>query len=98
MGKSSLASNMKIRTSIVLVLVFYLVMLIAGAALGVFSLRAGNGSLESIVFNQRGGAALAEAVNVYRDVRDALDRAESARLSGTAAEANARLDEGRRHF
>jgi methyl-accepting chemotaxis protein-1 (serine sensor receptor) len=98
MGKSSLASNMKIRTSIVLVLVFYLVMLIAGAALGVLSLRAGNGSLESIVFNQRGGAALAEAVNVYRDVRDALDRAESARLSGTAAEANARLDEGRRHF
>ncbi len=98
MRKSSLASNMKIRTSIVLVLVFYLVMLIAGAALGVLSLRAGNGSLESIVQNQRGSAALAESVNVYRDARSALDRAATARVYGTVAQVNALLDEGRRQY
>lgn len=98
MRKSSLALNMKIRTSIVLVLVFYLVMLIAGAALGVLSLRAGNGSLESIVQNQRGAAALTEAVNVYRDVRGVLDRAAVARVFGTVGEVNALLDEGRRQY
>lgn len=98
MRKSSLASNMKIRTSIILVLVFYLIMLIAGAALGVLSLRAGNGSLESIVHNQRGGAALAQSLNAYRDARSALDRAAAARVFGTAAQVDALLVEGRGHF
>lgn len=98
MRKLSLASNMKIRTSIILILVFYLIMLIAGAALGVLSLRAGNMSLESIVDNQRGGAALAQSVNVYRDVRSTLERAAAARVFGTASEVEALLNEGRRHF
>src|SRR5690606_40073560 len=97
MRKLSLASNIKIRTSIILVLVFYLIMLIAGAALGVLSLRAGNMSLESSVDNQRGGAALAQSVNVYRDVRSTLARAAAARVFGTATEVEALPNEGRRH-
>lgn len=78
MRKTSLASNMKIRTSIILVLVFYLIMLIAGAALGVLSLRLGNVSLESIVQNQRAGASLSTAVEGYRNVQSSLTRAVTA--------------------
>lgn len=95
MRKSSLANNMKIRTSIILVLVFYLLMLIAGAALGVLSLRAGNISLDSIVQNQRAGAALSQAVDGYRNVQAALSRAAYARIFGTANEVESELKQGR---
>jgi len=98
MQKTSLASNMKIRSSIILVLVFYLIMLIAGAALGVLSLRAGNMSVDSIVQNQRAGAALSQAVDGYRNVQSALTRAAAARVLGTASEVNTLLQEGRRHY
>ena len=89
---------MKIRTSIVLVLVFYLIMLIAGAALGVLSLRAGNSSLEYIVQNQRAGASLAQSIDGYRNVQQALARAAAARVFGTANEVEAILSEGRAHL
>ena len=95
MLKRSLASNMKIRTSIILVLVFYLIMLIAGAALGVLSLRSSTGSLDDIVQNQRAGAALAQAIDGYRNVQTTLARAASARVSGTASDVDALLKEGR---
>lgn len=98
MLKRSLASNMKIRTSIVLVLVFYLIMLIAGAALGVLSLGAGNSSLEYIVQNQRAGASLAQSIDGYRNVQQALARAAAARVFGTASEVEAILSEGRAHL
>ncbi|HZH57241.1 MAG TPA: methyl-accepting chemotaxis protein [Burkholderiaceae bacterium] len=98
MLKTSLASNMKIRTSIILVLVFYLIMLIAGAALGVLSLRAGNISLEYIVQNQRAGAALAQAIDGYRNVQASLGRAAGARVFGTASEVDAQLSEGHTHL
>jgi methyl-accepting chemotaxis protein-1 (serine sensor receptor) len=93
MRKTSLVSNMKIRTSIILVLVFYLIMLIAGAALGVLSLRWANGSLESIVQNQRAGASLSQAMDGYRNVQVALNRAAAARTAG--ADADTWLAEGR---
>lgn len=97
MRKTSLASNMKIRTSIILVLVFYLLMLIAGAALGVLSLRAGNMSLDSIVQNQRAGAALAQAVDGYRNIQSSLTRAANARVFGTISDVESELREGRGH-
>lgn len=97
MRKSSLASNMKIRTSIILVLVFYLIMLIAGAALGVLSLREGNKALDSIVQAQRGGAALTQAANAYRDARDSLDRAAAALYLGNRSEVAGHLRQGRGH-
>jgi len=95
MRKTLLASNMKIRTSIILVLLFYLIMLIAGAALGVLSLRASTGSLDSIVQNQRAGASLAQAIDGYRNVQDRLARAAAARTSG---DANTLLTQGKQHF
>src|SRR5690606_37737895 len=75
MGKSSLLANLKIRTSLILVLVFFLIMLVAGAALGVLSLRANNQALQSIVQNQRLGASLYEAIDGYKDVQTILGRA-----------------------
>ena len=98
MLKTSLAANMKIRTSIIMVLVFYLIMLIAGAALGVLSLRMGSVSLDSIVQNQRAGAALSQAVDGYRSVQNALARAANARVFGTAQEVDALLAEGQSHL
>jgi len=44
--------NLKVRTSVVLVLVFFLLMLIAGAALGVLSLHFANRGLQTIVQQQ----------------------------------------------
>lgn len=98
MRKTSLAANMKIRTSIILVLVFYLMMLIAGAALGVLSLRAGTSSLDSVVQNQRAGAALAEAIDEYRAVQAALPRAANARMAGKGQDADVILREARAHL
>ena len=98
MRKISLASNMKIRTSLILVLMFYLFMLIAGAALGVLSLRTSTGSLDAVVQNQRAGAALAQAVDGYRNVQSLLDRAAAARVFGTSDEVNRLLTDARGHF
>lgn len=74
MRKVSLFSNMKIRTSLILVLAFFLVMLVAGAALGVLSLRANNQSLQNIVQNQRLGVALYQAIDGYKNVQTGLGR------------------------
>lgn len=89
MRKISLFSNMKIRTSLILVLAFFLLMLVAGAALGVLSLRAGNQSLQNIVQNQRLGAALYEAVDGYKNVQTVLGRAVSSFIVNSDLQANA---------
>ncbi|HUG58465.1 MAG TPA: methyl-accepting chemotaxis protein [Candidimonas sp.] len=89
MRKMSLFSNMKIRTSLILVLVFFLIMLVAGAALGVLSLRASNQSLHNIVQNQRLGAALYEAVDGYKDVQTILGRAVTSFIVNSDQQANA---------
>jgi len=75
MRKISLFSDMKIRSSLILVLVFFLLMLIAGAALGVLSLRANNQALNNIVLNQRLGANLSTAIDGYKNVQTILGRA-----------------------
>jgi methyl-accepting chemotaxis protein-1 (serine sensor receptor) len=75
MRKSSLFSDMKIRSSLILVLVFFLAMLVAGAALGVLSLRANNQALNNIVLNQRLGANLSTAIDGYKNVQTILGRA-----------------------
>ena len=75
MRKSSLFSNIKIRTNLVLVLIFFLIMFFAGAAVGVLSLRANNQALVHIVSNQRISGNLDEAVAHYKDVQASLGRA-----------------------
>ncbi|MFA7669394.1 MAG: methyl-accepting chemotaxis protein [Burkholderiaceae bacterium] len=98
MRKTSLASNMKIRTSLILVLIFYLFMLLAGAALGVLSLRASNGALDSVVQNQREGAALAQTIDAYRNVQITLERAAGLAAHRGSSEIAGLLTEGRQHF
>ena len=57
--------NLKVRTSLLLVLFFFLFMLISGAALGVFSLRFANLGLHNIVEQQRFIRLLNEANEEY---------------------------------
>jgi methyl-accepting chemotaxis protein len=68
-------SNLKVRTSLVLVLVFFLVMLVAGAALGVLSLRANNQALGNIVANQRLSTSLYVLIDGYKSAQMMLGRA-----------------------
>ncbi|WP_341667056.1 methyl-accepting chemotaxis protein [Alcaligenes sp. SDU_A2] len=68
-------ANLKVRTSLILVLVFFLLMLVAGAALGILSLRANNQALQSIVINQRVGSAMYQALERYKDTQTLLGRA-----------------------
>ncbi|MFC3338433.1 methyl-accepting chemotaxis protein [Paracandidimonas soli] len=67
--------NLKIRTSLILVLVFFLLMLIAGAALGLLSMRANNQALQEITNSQRTVTALKLAVDRYKDAQSQLGRA-----------------------
>src|SRR3546814_18497184 len=71
----SLFSNMKIRSSLILVLAFFLAMLVAGAALGVLSLRANNQALNNIVLTQRLGANLSTVIDGSKNVQHILGRA-----------------------
>src|SRR3546814_18525431 len=50
-------------------------MLVAGAALGVLSLRANNQALNNIVLNQRLGANLSTVIDGYKNVQTILGRA-----------------------
>ncbi|MBB5213410.1 methyl-accepting chemotaxis protein [Parapusillimonas granuli] len=75
MGKSSLLADLKIRTSLILVLVFFLAMLVAGAALGLLSLRQNNQALNTIVSNQRLGVGLMTALDGYKSIQATLGRA-----------------------
>lgn len=68
-------ANLKVRTSLILVLVFFLAMLVAGAALGILSLRANNGALQSIVVNQRVGSAMYQAIESYKETQTLIGRA-----------------------
>ncbi len=67
--------NMKIRTSLILVLLVFFVMLVAGAVLGVGSLYLNNQSLDRIITNQRAHASLMAATDRYKDVQITLGRA-----------------------
>ncbi|MGB3288827.1 MAG: Tar ligand binding domain-containing protein, partial [Burkholderiaceae bacterium] len=75
MRKISLFSDIKIRSSLILVLVFFLLMLVAGAALGILSLRDSNQTLNNIVRTQRLGANLGTAIDGYKNVQTGLGRA-----------------------
>lgn len=74
MSTNRVLSNLKIRTSQILVQAFFLLML-AGAALGILSLRANNMALERVANNQRLGAMLYDAINGYKNVHATLGQA-----------------------
>ena len=74
-GGKSLLGALKVRTSLILVLVFFFVMLISGALLGVLSLKMNNDSLRDIVADNASVSQLNESVNGYREVQILMGRA-----------------------
>jgi len=73
--KKALFGALKVRTSLILVLVFFFFMLIAGAALGVYSLKINNDALQRIVRDQETASSMDEAINQYQDVQVMMGRA-----------------------
>lgn len=72
MSRVAMFKNLKVRTSLVLVLIFFVVMLLAGAALGLLSLRANNDTFQQAVRTQNIRAALSEAIDHFKSTQVAL--------------------------
>lgn len=68
-------TNLRIRTSLVLVLSIFFVMLIGGAVLGVGSLHFNNKALGNVVRNQQAQASVINTINSYKDIQITLGRA-----------------------
>src|SRR3546814_14228648 len=66
---------MKVRTSLILVLLFFLLMLVAGAELGLWSLYANNQTLQRIAGNQAIDSTLSQSIDQYKNVQTMLGRA-----------------------
>ncbi|HEU0229951.1 MAG TPA: methyl-accepting chemotaxis protein [Burkholderiaceae bacterium] len=75
MRKISLIPRLSVRTSLILALVFFEALLIAGAALGLWSLRTDRAALTQISSDQEASRALGEAVVQYKDIQAALGKA-----------------------
>lgn len=68
-------SNLKVRTSLILVLLFFLFALISGAALGILSLKQNNYALQQIMQHQRAMMMLNASIGSYKDGQNYLGRA-----------------------
>ncbi|MGB6242174.1 MAG: methyl-accepting chemotaxis protein [Castellaniella sp.] len=73
-GQKRLFSALKVRTSLVLVLVFFFVMLISGALLGVLSLKMNNDALQRIAHEQETVSLLDDAIYQYENVHVVMGR------------------------
>jgi len=73
-GGKSLIGALKVRTSLVLVLVFFFFMLISGALLGVLSLKMNNEALQEIAGDDETVRLLDDSVARYREVQILLGR------------------------
>lgn len=92
MKRFAVFTNLKVRTSLVLVLIFFVSMLLVGAALGVFSLRANNLTLTQVTQNQHIRAALADSIDRFKSVQVALGRAVEAIQTKRLQDAEAKND------
>lgn len=68
-------NDLKVRTSLILVLLFFMLALIGGAALGILSLRQNNAALQQIVQHQQAATALNTALERYKESQTLLGRA-----------------------
>lgn len=68
-------NDLKVRTSLILVLLFFMLALIGGAALGILSLRQNNAALQQIVQHQQAATALNSALERYKESQTLLGRA-----------------------
>jgi methyl-accepting chemotaxis protein-1 (serine sensor receptor) len=74
-GGKSLIGALKVRTSLILVLVFFFFMLISGALLGVLSLKLSNDALREITADDESIRLLDESAGHYREVQVLMGRA-----------------------
>ncbi len=71
----AMMQNLRIRTSLMLVLGLFFIMLVAGAVLGVGSIYLNNQTLGDVVRTQRARGSLVEAVSSYKETQVILGRA-----------------------
>lgn len=69
MFRFAMFKNLKVRTSLVLVLIFFVASLIVGAALGLFSLRSNSQTFAQAVYSQNVRAALSESIDRFKSVQ-----------------------------
>ena len=78
-------ANLKVRTSLIIVLLFFIVALISGAALGVLSLKQNNYALQQIMQHQRAMTMLAASLDAYKDGQNYLGRALASYIQNVGA-------------
>lgn len=92
MGARVSFKGLRVRTSLGLVLVFFLVMLLAGAALGVYSLREEASTLATVLRNQSANAALVASIDHFKNVQVAMGLGVEAVLTKQLHEKEAKDD------
>ncbi|MGA0583794.1 MAG: methyl-accepting chemotaxis protein, partial [Castellaniella sp.] len=73
-GGKSLIGALKVRTSLILVLVFFFFMLISGALLGVLSLKMNNDALREISADDEAVGLLDDSIDRYRTIQVLMGR------------------------
>ena len=89
----SMFNNLKVRTSLVLVLIFFVVSLLVGAALGLYSLHANSKTFEHVVQSQNIRAALNESIDRFKTVQVTMGLAIEAVLADKAAQQSEAIEE-----
>lgn len=91
-------NHLKVKTSLILVLLFFIAALIGGAALGILSLKQNNLALQQIVQGQRASDALSQALDSYKESQAILGRALASYAQNISSEdyttANEWIEEG----
>lgn len=75
MNRKSLFGRLRVRTSLIIVLVFFFFMLLAGALLGVLSLKLNNDSLGEIMDDNQAVQSMSETMYQYHEIQVLLGRA-----------------------
>lgn len=78
-------ANLKVRTSLIIVLLFFIIALISGAALGVLSLKQNNYALQQIMQHQRAMTMLVSSLDAYKDGQNYLGRALASYIQNVGA-------------
>ncbi len=89
----SMFNNLKVRTSLVLVLIFFVVSLFVGAGLGLYSLYANSQTFEHVVRSQNIRAALNESIDRFKTVQVTMGLAIEAVLADKAAQQAEAIEE-----
>lgn len=76
--------QLKVKTSLILVLLFFILALIAGAALGVLSIKQNNIALLQIMQSQKASDALNQALDNYKESQAILGRALASYMQNTS--------------